>query len=271
MSPVIEPDSKYIRDLAQRAGEAILSRFRKHNPSQVKGNFKGIVTEADLEAERLILERIKQDFGHHLIIAEESGIKGSLDPEKTQSVWLVDPLDGTHNFAHGLVYFAVSIAYGITKGSSFLPQAAAVYAPALGDMYWADRGQGSFCNGERLQVSELEDFSAGSFSTGWGARRDSRLQKILQEIYAIQNQTPNGGVRVNGAAALDLAQVARGLSNGFWETNLNPWDTGAGALIVSEAGGRLTNFGGEPFDALCDRDVLASNQAIHRRLLDLIQ
>jgi myo-inositol-1(or 4)-monophosphatase len=274
---MINPSLNEIGELARVAGKITLKYFRNHARFTEKEDYKGVVTEADLESESFIKSFIKEKFPSHSILAEESGFDDhSKSGEKSsnssvgQPLWLIDPLDGTNNFSKGLPHYCVSIGYGIQKGDRCEMLMGVVYHPVADDLYMAEKGRGAFCNGKPMRVSSEADFAKGSYSTGIGANRGDSLKKIFDSMYRVQMDCSSTALRINGAAALDLSYVARGLSHGFWEPKLNAWDTAAGSLLVSEAGGKVSNERGEEFDPLRDPFVVASTSLLHSRFLGLV-
>ena len=236
------------------AGEAGLLLKGKLNDRHII-DFKGeidIVTEADRMSEALILSAISRQYPDHDILSEESDatLKGS------RFRWIIDPLDGTTNYAHGYPVFCVSIALE-RDGEVCL---GAVFNPMLDEMFTAEKGIGSFLNGRRLRVSATENLSHGLLATGFPY--DIRESKDNNINYFIEMAKRARAVRRAGSAALDLAYVAAGRFDGFWELKLQPWDTAAGSLLVREAGGLVTDLFGTPF-SLLSLHVLASNGILH--------
>lgn len=225
-----------------------------------------LVTVADRTVEKLIRERLGEAFPAHGIYGEE-GTRERLDAEFR---WYVDPLDGTTNFAHGFPQFCVSLGLeqrsaGIEAGHDGTLVAAVIYDPMREELFTAERGRGARLNGKPMRVSRVPELAEALIATGFPSRKrhDSPNIHFYQE-FTLRSH----GVRRAGSAALDLAYVAAGRLDAFWEFNLNPWDTAAGILLVEEAGGRVTNFAGGHFK-LDSREILASNGLIHSELLGL--
>ncbi|MCS6873589.1 MAG: inositol monophosphatase [Pyrinomonadaceae bacterium] len=248
-------------ETAVLAGRALLERFgRKLNVSK-KGEIN-LVTEADLASERLILERIRSHFPKHAILAEESG--EALLPENDQKwKWIVDPLDGTTNFAHGYPCFAVTIALEhneeVVLGVTF--------DPTRNELFAAEKGMGATLNGKKIRVSETEALSDALIVTGFPydfAKRKSVIENLLKLLFRAR------GVRRDGSAAIDLAYIACGRFDGFWEEGLNPWDVAAGYLLVKEAGGMVTHYDGSPF-SIYKPTILASNGLIHQEMVEALK
>ena len=214
---------------AESAGRIQLKHFRNvHLQRQTKLNNFDVVTMADKESERLIIESIKQTYPHHSILSEESGAQGV---EKSEWRWVIDPLDGTTNFSQGLPIFSVSIA--LEHNGKVV--AGVVHAPYLGETFHAVRGGGAWLNGKKLAVSEKTDLTAMVVATGMPYDRDRNPDNNLDNISRVCLQVR--GTRRMGSAAIDLAYTAAGFYDAYWELNLNPWDVDAGILLVEEAGG----------------------------------
>lgn len=218
-----------------------------------------LVTEADLGAEERILKTIRSRFPDHAILAEESGET----PGESPCQWVIDPLDGTTNFAHQIPIFAVSIAFRNRKETVV----GVVLNPMSGELYTAIKGQGAQLNGRPIQVSGSRAVSESLLVTGFPYDFDRIIDSVMGRFRSCLRASR--GVRRLGAAALDLCFVACGRFDGFWEENLKPWDTAAGMLIAAEAGGRVTDFNGKPFEVQ-DREILATNGIIHREMMSLL-
>jgi myo-inositol-1(or 4)-monophosphatase len=225
---------------------------------RVKIEYKGeadLVTEADRASEKLILQRIRAHWPSHDVIGEE----GAKIETGSDYRWYVDPLDGTTNFAHSYPVFCVSLGLAF-RGKG---QAAVLYDPTRDELFAAERGKGAFLNGRTIEVSKVSSLAQSLVSTGFPSHKRHKNPNIY---FYHQLTLRTHGVRRAGSAALDLASVACGRYEGFWEFNLNAWDTAAGILIVEEAGGKVTGFQGQPL-AITDRDVMATNGLIHAELL----
>lgn len=263
----ILPTITTVGDLAKRAGELTLTYFRSQHKIADKGWELGIVTEADLASEKFLKDAILTQFPEHAILAEESGMR-ECESRENSVIWIIDPLDGTTNFSKGNPYYCVSIGVGVRAGTFCVMELAAISHPFSGDLYTAQRGKGAFLNGVPLGVSLLEDLASVSCATGFAGNKNARLAHVLRIIEIFQNNIL--GVRVNGAAALDLCNTARGMFQGFFERNLSSWDLAAGSLILEEAGAKVTDMEGNQFDTLRCRDILAANPALHQKMLNLI-
>jgi myo-inositol-1(or 4)-monophosphatase len=252
-------------EIAREAGK----RLREFLAQGVETEYKGdvdLVTVADRTVEKLIRERLAESFPEHGVYGEE----GTRDRMEGEFRWYVDPLDGTTNFAHGFPQFCVSL--GLEQRAPGMPPeqdgtlvAAVIYDPMRDELYTAERGQGALLNGKPMRVSKIPDLAESLLSTGF----PSRKRHASPNVHFYQEFTLRShGVRRAGSAALDLAYVAAGRLECFWEFNLNPWDTAAGILLVEEAGGIVTDFAGNPF-RLDSWEILASNGLIQAELVTL--
>ncbi len=243
-----------MQSIAREASALLLSYFRQ----RVKIEYKGaadLVTVADRKSEQMILGRIQQRFPTHDVMGEE----GTCIDTGSEYKWYVDPLDGTTNFAHGFPVFCVSLAVAY-RGQRV---AGVIYDPTRDEMFAAELGKGTTLNGQPIHVSATSRLAECLVGTGFPSQKRHKNPNI----YFYHHLTLHThGVRRAGSAALDLCNVACGRFDGFWEFNLNPWDTAAGVLIVEEAGGRVTNFSGGPFQ-LDSHETLASNGLVHDALV----
>ena len=246
---------------ALQAGRLLASLYNRPHEIRFKGEID-LVTEADPAAEKIILEILCKEYPEVGILAEESHSAYDAIPKK--AMWIIDPLDGTTNFAHGFPWFAVSIAY-TEKGKSL---AGVIYAPMLDELFCACHGQGAWLNGRKIEVSGAGELTRSLLATGFPYNIRQRPEKVMAALEKVL--TRSQGVRRAGAAALDLAYVACGRLEGFWEIKLKPWDTAAGILLVEEAGGRVTNFQGEHYSPFI-HEILSSNGHIHAELVGLLK
>ncbi len=244
-------------DLGRRAGRLLRDGLDRPRTVELKSAFD-LVTDMDRASEDLIISAITAEFPDHAILAEESGAIGEAD-----LTWLIDPLDGTNNYAHGFPYFCVSLA--LWRGRT--PLLGVIYNPMLDELFSAEAGGGTYCNGRSIHVSGTATLSAALISTGFPYTYSTTPENNLREFDRIQSRCQ--GVRRGGAAALDLAYVAMGRLDAHWELRLKPWDTGAAALLVLEAGGRLSGWSGEPWQPWSDR-LIASNGRIHDELIQVL-
>jgi myo-inositol-1(or 4)-monophosphatase len=240
--------------MAREAGAILREEFAKPPEIRYKGEVD-IVTQADKRSEAALVARLRRGFPEHAIVAEESGSCGAATSE---FVWHVDPLDGTTNFAHGYPCFAVSL--GLLQHGE--PIAGVVFNPVHNELFSAARGEGAFLNGKPIHVSIVERLSESLLSTGFPVQQRAANRNIYHYWHFTLN---SHGVRRDGAAALDLCYVACGRFDGFWEFGLKSWDTAAGMLLVSEAGGRVSDFAGQPFHP-GGPEILATNGRIHHEM-----
>lgn len=246
------------QDAARAAGRVLLKYFGKKIQVREKQG-AGLVTQADLEAENAalaVLRRGLPDFG---VLSEEAGIL----PAKNSGRFIIDPLDGTTNFVHGFPMFCVSIA---AEWDGEL-KAGVIYHPVLDETYTAIKSKGAKLDGKKIQVSKTKLIENSLLTTGFTYRKDDWLRKEMRAFEELSRQTR--ALRRPGSAALDLAYTARGVFDGFWERRLSPWDVAAGALLVEEAGGKVTDFQGKKFKVDAG-ELLASNANLHARLLSVI-
>jgi myo-inositol-1(or 4)-monophosphatase len=249
--------------IAREAGARLREFFTQGVATEYKGD-ADLVTVADRTSEKLIRERLGETFPEHGIFGEE----GTRDRMGGEFRWYVDPLDGTTNFAHGFPQFCVSLgleqrAAGAGQDQDGTLVAAVIFDPMRDELFTAEQGRGALLNGKPMRVSGAQALCEALVATGF----PSRKRHASPNIHFYQEFTLRShGVRRAGSAALDLAYVAAGRLDAFWEFNLNPWDTSAGILLVEEAGGKVTNFSGGHFK-LDSREILASNGSIHAELL----
>lgn len=248
---------------AARAAGAIINRaaldVESVRVSQKQVN--DFVTEVDHASEEAIIETLLTAYPGHAILAEESGrTKGAQDSD---FVWIIDPLDGTTNFIHGFPVYCVSIALAV-KGKV---EQAVVYDPTRNDLFTATKGRGAFLNERRMRVSKRTQLDQTLIATGFPFRKGDDFPSYLAMMSEVMQRC--AGLRRPGAAALDLAYVAAGRTDGFFETGLSPWDVAAGSLLVTEAGGLVGNFTGEP-DFLEHKECVAANPRIYGQMVPLL-
>lgn len=242
-------------DLAHRAGALLRAVQEQERSIEAKGPVD-VVTDADRASEALIVGAIRERFPEHAIVAEE----GSATAGDGRYQWLIDPLDGTMNYLHGLPIYSVSLAL-LHHGAL---QLGVVYDPSRGELFAAERGGGARCNGRALRVSAVAQLERALISTGFAYDRAARPDNNLAEHNRLLLRAQD--IRRTGSAALDLCYVAAGRLDAHWELGLKPWDTAAGALIVREAGGQVTDWTGRPWPVGEPR-IVASNGHIHAALL----
>lgn len=244
----------------KEAGAIIQQYFQGTFFIKNKEGINNLVTEVDMLAEAKIVEIIKRKFPDHTIISEEVASEDNNSDYK----WIIDPIDGTVNFAHGIPICCVSIGFSHKD----ILQFGAVYNPMLNELFFAEKGQGASLNGIPISVSTKSDFRKACLVTGFPYKWPDNNEHPIKvfERFVMQGLP----VRRLGSAAIDLCWVACGRFDGFWEYNLNPWDLAAGYLIVEEAGGKITNFEGHPYSVF-DKQTLATNGLIHDEMIGLIK
>lgn len=247
-------------ETAREAGGLLLEKFGKKLNVSMKGDIN-LVTEADLASEKLIIERIRSYHPQHSILAEESGeavIIGGANKWK----WIIDPLDGTTNFAHGYPCFCVTLALE-HDGEIVI---GVTYDPTRNELFAAEKGQGASLNNKPIHVSAARDLSESLIVTGfpYDFKQREDFARHLTD-FLLQSR----GVRRDGSAAIDMAYVACGRFDGFWEEGLNPWDVAAGVLLIEEAGGRVTYYDDTPFSIYAP-PICASNGLIHEQMLTVL-
>lgn len=248
------------REAALEAG-----KFLKYNLGKVKhierklGQETNLVTEIDKQSEAIIVKKIKQHYPSHDILAEEGGGQKN----RSEYRWIIDPLDGTTNYTHGLPIFCVSIGVEM-NGTSVV---GAIYDPSADEMFTAEKGRGAFLNGKRIHVSSCDSLITSLLVTGFPYNVKENPHHAVEHFVNLLME--GQGVRRLGSAALDLAYVAAGRLDGFWEVALNPWDKAAGMLIVQEAGGVVTDFKNNPASSY-EPSTLASNGKIHQQMLAVL-
>lgn len=244
-------------ETAREAGQILLEKFGRNIKISKKGDID-LVTEADLASEKLIVEKIKSYYPKHSILAEESGANDVVSEFK----WIIDPLDGTTNYAHGYPCFCVTIALE-HQGKIVI---GVTYDPTRNELFSAERGQGANLNGRKISVSETEKLNDALLVTGFPynfAQKANFGQHLTNFLLTAR------GVRRDGSAAIDMAYVACGRFDGFWEEGLNPWDMAAGVLLIEEAGGQLSTYQNTPFD-LYNPPVCGSNGLIHAEMINVL-
>ena len=248
-------------ETARDAGHLLLEKFGRITAVTKKGDIN-LVTEADLASEALIIERVKSHHPKHAILAEEAGDAVVVDGSNVWK-WIIDPLDGTTNYAHGYPCFAVTLALehdrDVVVGVTF--------DPTRNELFAAEKGNGATLNGKSINTSSTEQLSESLICTGFPydfKRKDDFARHLTEFLLSSR------GVRRDGSAAIDLAYVACGRFDGFWEEGLNPWDMAAGKLLIEEAGGWVTNYAGEAFNIYAP-PVVASNGRIHNEMLAILR
>ena len=243
-------------EIAREAGEVLREEAQRPPDIAYKGDYD-LVTQADKRSEAVIVSRLQKAFSEHAVAAEE----GSGKETGSEFRWHVDPLDGTTNFAHGYPCFCVSLA--LAKSNELL--LGVIYNPIFEEMFWALRGEGAFFNGKRIACSRVPALRTSLLCTGFPNHKRHSLPNIH---YYWDFTLRSHGVRRDGSAALDLAYVAAGRFDGFWEFGLKPWDTAAGVVLVEEAGGKISDLNGNPY-VLGGKTILATNGLIHTEMEQL--
>lgn len=253
--------SEFAVELCRSAGAILLSGFRSESTKISYKSRTDMVTNIDRESEEFIVAEIKRAFPDHSIIAEEGNRKDS----SGGFTWYIDPLDATNNYAHGIPFFCVSIGVFSSKEKKIV--SGAVYDPFHDEMFHSFYGGGAYCNSEKLHVSDTRDIGFALLATGFPYAKENMEKNNLTQFNAFLPRIQC--IRRLGSAALDLCYLASGRIDGYWEPMLHPWDTAAGSLIVTEAGGRVTRYNGDPFDPEYP-EILASNGILHDRMIDII-
>ncbi|MBF0292823.1 MAG: inositol monophosphatase [Nitrospinae bacterium] len=248
------------QNAALRAGAIQAERLHTDFKVERKGEID-LVTEVDLACEEAIINVIREAYPAHIVLAEEKGRQGDGD---SPYLWVIDPLDGTTNYSHGFPFYCASVA--LTHRGVVL--AGAVYDPTRDEMFHAIRGGGAFLNGERISVSRIGNMISALLATGFPYSIKTTDRNNLKEFAAFAMSAQ--AIRRPGAAALDLCYVACGRVEGFWEFHLKPWDMAGGALLVMEAGGKVTQSDGSPLD-LYKSDIVASNGLLHEAMLTTLR
>ena len=257
-SIIYETEREVAGRAARSAGEALNRHFGKIRHITYKGVID-LVTEADIAAEKIILRTLRDHFPKDTILSEEAGIHDGSSVRK----WIIDPLDGTTNFAHGFPFFAVSIGLEVEERMVL----GLVYNPFMNELFEARTGSGAFLNGAPIHVSQARNLNDSLLATGFPYDIRERSNRIFERFSRMV--LGSRGLRRSGSAAIDLCYVAAGRLDGYWEENLKPWDTAAGAVVVSEGGGDITTCGGESFTPYM-KSVVACTPAIHREMVNTL-
>jgi len=248
-------------EFCRNAGDILMSGFRSETTVVSYKSRTDLVTNIDNESEKYIVSAIRSRFSGHSIIAEE----GHGRETDSEFVWYVDPLDATNNYAHGIPFFCVSIGVYSRKEKEVV--CGAVFDPCHNEMFYAEKGSGSFCNGKQLHVSAVSDPGIALLATGFPYAKDDMERNNLREF----NRFLPGiqCIRRLGSAALDLCYVASGRLDGYWEPLLKSWDTAAGSVIVREAGGKVSKYDGSEFDPEYP-EIIASNGLLHDKMIKIL-
>ncbi|MFH1230450.1 MAG: inositol monophosphatase family protein [Planctomycetota bacterium] len=258
--------------IARQAGKLLVSLQPSSRQAKTKSTTLDLVTKADCLSEKLIINGISKKFPHHRILSEEeysskiqhnpTAVYGDMISDSL--LWVIDPLDGTTNYSHQFPFYCVSIA--LVKNDKIL--LGVVYNPNLDELFYASIGKGAYLNNKRLKVSNVKSLSKSLLATGFPyIIRESPGDNFRNfHDFCLNAQA----IRRAGAAALDLAYLAAGRFDGFWERELKPWDTAAGVIILTEAGGKATDFKNNEYNLFSHREILASNKHIHQQMLNLL-
>jgi len=256
----MEQFKQVLLEATKEAGKIIQQYFQGSFNIENKEGINNLVTEVDKHSENAIIDIIRKNYPEHSIISEEVGEM----LQESDYQWIIDPIDGTVNFAHGIPICCVSI--GLKHKEELL--LGAVYNPMMNELFFAEKGKGAYLNDKPIKVSSKTNFAKACLVTGFPYKWPNSSEHPIRvfERFILEGLP----VRRLGSAAIDLCWVACGRFDGFWEYNLSSWDVAAGYLIVQEAGGRITNFDGEPYSVF-DKETLATNGHIHEDMLRLIR
>ena len=247
---------------ALEAGDLLKKGFSTNFPISNKEGKQNLVTEYDKASEKCIIESIKKRFPSHSFLAEESGDSGNASSE---ILWVIDPLDGTVNFAYGIPFFSVSIA--AVQGE--LPLAGVVYNPLLGELFFAEKGKGAYFNGKRMSVSNKTNLEKSLLATGFPYNVEKNPNSCIDHVAKVLSM--GIPIRRLGSAALDLSYIACGRFDAYWEVELHPWDMAAGKLLVEEAGGIVTHYDGSNRPINSSSNLLATNKKLHGAMMNILQ
>lgn len=252
----------FIQEIARGAGRIVLEGYKNIQTCRAKVDPGDVVTEIDEASEKYVIDRIKSEYPNEAILSEESGAIGY---ESGEGIWIIDPLDGTRNYTQHVPFFCVSIAYCIGGAA----QLGAIYDPVHDEMFFAEKGKGTFLNGGLIVVSKEESVEDGLINVSW-ARGKGDSEQFINYLDNLSEHTSY--FRRLGSAALVMAYVASGRLQGYVQSGVNPWDVAAGVVIIEEAGGNVTDFQGNPMDYHKKNiEVIAGNPAIHRDLVELMR
>jgi myo-inositol-1(or 4)-monophosphatase len=247
---------------AARLGGTILQDYaQKGFTVHSKDQAINLVTEADLQSEKAIIQSIRKTFPEHQILSEEQGLQ---DIPQHSIKWIIDPLDGTVNFAHGFPMYNVSIGVEY-QGTCVI---GVIYDPTRDELFLGQQGKGASLNGAPIHVSATPTLAEALLVTGFSYDIHTATDNNLKEFCAFTVRA--GGMRRTGTAAIDLCYIASGRLDGFWELQLNPWDTAAGKVILEEAGGKITNYAGEAY-SIYGKTILATNTLVHSEMLEVLK
>jgi myo-inositol-1(or 4)-monophosphatase len=252
-----------IETVAREAGAAVMRSYGQPHHETTKDTIYDVVTEGDHASEAVIIPALRRLYPNFPIISEEGG--GGNPNASADFAWYVDPVDGTTNFANNIPFFSISIALA---ARNLMPLVGAVYNPVSGELFSAARGEGAFLNGQPIRVSHQADLQRAVLSSGFPTQRHSITDNNIRQWNAMLMQVRD--LRRFGSAALDLAFVAAGRLDGFWEKHIHSWDCLAGLLLIEEAGGRTSDYGGSMEHLYTGAAVVATNGLIHERVLQVL-
>ncbi len=261
MSGELDKFLEVAKKAALEAGKIQMDYFDKEKQISTKSTETDIVTQVDLLSQDIIVKIIKQDFPDHNFLAEEKDLD---EKHNSKYTWIIDPIDGTVNYAHSIPMFCVSI--GLKKDDKIV--VGVVYVPSLDEMFWAVKGQGAFFNNTKINVSNIKKLTQSVVATGFAANKHLQQDNNTKEFCAVTNNVQ--GVRRLGSAAIDLCYTACGRLEGYWELLIKPWDIAAGVLILEEASGKITTVQGEEIQFQKDTSIIATNNHIHSKLSNLL-
>lgn len=256
----IEQFKNVMFEAADEAAKILLEYFGKEFEIDRKKFYNDLVTEVDKKSEAKIIEVIRKSFPEHSFLGEEGGEQ----KKKSEYLWIIDPIDGTVNYAHALPIFCISIALEINGVVSL----GIVYNPVSKEKFFAERGKGAFLNGKQISVSDNNELKGAFLVTGFAYNAENDNRSTEHFVRFVKLGLP---VRRLGSAAMDICYVACGIFDAFWEANLNAWDVAAGYLILLEAGGKITDYNGEEY-SIYNRQILASNgqKALHEDMIKVL-
>lgn len=262
-------DRERLTQMLSIAGQRVMRFWQDQTFSITTKPDQSLVTDADFASEKAILAEISTYYPNDLVLAEESGLSGDSrgDIPEGSYVWIIDPLDGTTNFANHYPFFCISIARARKTDGSFDVLLGGVFDPVSNRMYTAEKGGGATINGRTMRVRPERAFSESFLVTGFSYHKGQDLRSDIETFTDISMRCQS--IRRDGAAALDLAMVAEGIYDGYWEKGLQPWDVAAGSLLVSEAGGLVRNYRSEAFDVK-QRSIICGNAATVQRLCEYL-
>ncbi len=249
-----------IKDWCRKAGEYQREKFKQEIKVNSKEQKINLVSEVDEKSEEMLRKNINDSYPEHEILAEEMGRKN----KKSSYLWVIDPLDGTVNYVHGLPIFAISIALFVESE----PEIAVVYLPMEDVFFTARQGEGSYRDSKKISVKNNARLDSSIVATGFPYDHQQESEEVLAYFSSILPRA--GGIRRTGSAVYDLCQVAAGVFGGFWEIKLQPWDIAAGTLIIKEAGGVVTDFSGEEID-FSGEEIAAGSPGLHKDLINMLQ